>query len=159
MKNMKNTVIGGIAALFLAASAHAGEVKEIEEMKILAVEWREGDSGIAAPFAELVDYYNNGDLNEITAMEIVFPQMTFDFADGLNWIAIEFTGEAMETGAVKVKKIPAGKIYSVMHAGPYQKLGGAIRAAYKSLLADGHIPDDSRPHRLLYWNSPDDNPP
>ncbi|MGI9305677.1 MAG: GyrI-like domain-containing protein [Gammaproteobacteria bacterium] len=157
---MKRAAAAILAALFAAAGARAGEIKDIGAMKIIAVEWRPGDSvSIAGPFAELVNYYNNGDLDDIAAMQIVFPQMSFDFADGASWIAVQFTGAAKETARVKIKETPAGKFYAETHNGPYQKLGEAVRRAYRLLAAEGYAPDKTRPRRLLYWNSPDDNPP
>ena len=144
--------------LFAVLPISANEVKKIDKMTVLSVEQQKDHSNIASVFADLVDYYNNGDLNEIKAMKIVFPQISF-IDNGKTFIAIAFEGKAKETDKVKIKIMPKGISYSVDYIGPYQKLDKAINDAFESLIIEGRFPNKNKPLRLLYWNSPDDNPP
>ena len=148
-----------VAVAAYAGEVNAGEVKQVRDMKVLAVERKESHPNIASVFADLVDYYNNGNLEEIEAMKIIFPQMGISFRNGDRWIAIEFQGEAIGSDTVAIQKLSGGRFYSTEYIGPYQHLNAVIDDAFESLIVAGYRADTDKPLRLLYWNSPDDNPP
>lgn len=128
--------------------------KKIPALKLLVVECK-GDEHIAHSFAELVAYYNRDN----TTFDVVFPQMSLEFSDSKQWIAVAYTGMAQETSTVKIKTIPPAKIASALHKGSYPTLGVTIRKLYQHLYANKMFPDTGAPLRLLYLNSPDDNHP
>ena len=99
-------------------------------------------------------------MKDKTPFRVVFPQMTMKISDDESWVAIAYTGEAQETGDVKLGTIPAGMVASKVCRGSYEGLSVAIGETYKEILeTKRYAPDQHMPMRLLYWNSPDDNQP
>jgi effector-binding domain-containing protein len=127
--------------------------KDVAEQKILVVEYT-GEGHIAPYFGRLVAYYNKED----TPFKVLFPLMSIEFSRQNQWVAIAFTGKAQETSDVKIKILPAVKVASVIHKGSYQSLSDTIGRLYKRLYKQKKFPS-SKPLRLLYKNSPDDNYP
>ena len=131
------------------------EFKKIPGKNIIYVVHK-GNEHIASSFAKLVSYY----LKEETPFKVIFPQMTIKVSDSDTWVAIAYTGEAYESGDVKLGKIPAGIMASKIYKGSYEKIGKAIQDVFREILATKkYVPKKGEPLRLLYWNSPDDNYP
>ena len=130
-------------------------VKHVPEQRIIYVV-HHGPDHIAASFAKLVAYY----LKDSLPFTVVFPQMTISVSDSESWVAVAYTGEARETGDVKLGTIPAGTVASRVCQGSYERISEAIQGAYRRIAASKkYLPRPGTPPRLLYWNSPDDHLP
>jgi len=136
------------------AQASLGELtfKTVSAQQILVVEYN-GDGHIAPYFGKLVAYYNKEQL----PFEVVFPQMTIEFSQQKQWIAIAYTGNAKETEEVKIKSLPKLKVASLTHTGSYQSLSKTIPKLYQELYKQKKFPSSTQALRLLYLNSPDDH--
>jgi effector-binding domain-containing protein len=57
-------------------------------------------------------------------------------------------------GRIRAGEIPAGRVASTWHVGPYTKLGDAHQAMDEWIHGQGH--QHGRPPRELYWTGPGD---
>lgn len=136
-----------ISAGLAAAAEEAGTVKDIPSQRVLSVKVSQPD-GYAPAFGMLVEYY----LRRRT--QVVFPQMSLEMDAG-SFAAIAFLGEAAETDEVKILDLPAAKVITLIHKGPYDALSASIGRTFAAVGRRGCIPDTAKVLRLLHPNSPD----
>ena len=120
------------------------KIKQVPEQNILTIQYN-GIGPMAPYFGKLVSYYNKPN----TPFQVIFPQMTIEFSHDNQWIAIAFSGEAMESSEVKIEKLPKVTVASMLHKGSYQSIGETVRKAYGQLQNLKYFPD-GQPLRLLY---------
>lgn len=75
------------------------------------------------------------------------------------YAAVAYTGNPRETEDVKVLDLPAATVATRIHKGPYENLPISIKELVDEVRHAGYAPDESALLRLLYRNSPRDNPP
>jgi effector-binding domain-containing protein len=75
------------------------------------------------------------------------------------YAAVAYIGDPRETDEVKVLDLPAATVATRIHRGPYEDLPTSIKKLVDEVRHAGYAPDESALLRLLYKNSPRDNPP
>jgi len=55
-------------------------------------------------------------------------------------VGFPFKGEAKLEGKIKIKKIPAQEVLSIIHKGPYREVGPSYAALFKHAKEKGYIP-------------------
>ena len=150
MSRFSKSVFMSLAVMIAVSTASADDglsFKDSPAQQVLAVKV-DGSDGYAAAFGTLVGYYLKRNI------PVSFPQMSIETGGG-SFAAIAFTGNAAEGDGVIVLAVPAAKVATSTHKGPYAGLSQAISRTMAAAQQRGCIPDMARSMRLLHPNSPD----
>jgi effector-binding domain-containing protein len=131
------------------------EVKDVEAQPMLAIR-------ATAPSAELPGVFREA-INEVwTYLERIGVKPSgpsfgifHEYGETVDLEAGFPVPEGTEgEGRIRAGEIPAGRVASTWHVGPYTKLGEAYQAMDEWMHGQGH--DHGQPPRELYWTGPGD---
>jgi effector-binding domain-containing protein len=67
-------------------------------------------------------------------------------------MGVPFTGDAIESGKVKIKNLPAQNVLSAIHKGPYQEVGQVYEVLMSRVIGEGYQMIGAPME--IYFNSP-----